>query len=216
MNLAGGTAWPTKRMRFFEGYRYLCSWGRRFRLPPKDAQLSKKIAAYSSRWHLPVSNLAAVGISPVQTDSFADYDRLLDRSALGPLWLKDSRIAEIVSRAILIGDCERRFYELRAWAVMPNPVHLLILPLVPVPVLMRRLKGSTARVANRILERTGKPFWQDESYDHYLRGSLDRTVSYIEENPVSAGLVGSAESWPCSGAGWQKMAGGTACPTKTK
>jgi hypothetical protein len=31
---------------------------------------------------------------------------------------------------------------------------------------------------------------QDESYDHYLRDSrqLNRTVAYIEENPVSAGL----------------------------
>jgi len=50
--------------------------------------------------------------------------------------------------------------------VMPNHVHLLILPQVPVAQLMRWLKGSTAREANRILGRTGQPFWQDESWDH--------------------------------------------------
>ena len=88
---------------------------------------------------------------------------------------------------------------------MPNHVHLLILPQVPVAVLMRWLKGSTAREANRILGRTGQPFWRDESYDHSLRqrSQIDWTVTYIEQNPVSAGLVGSAERWPWSSAGWQ-------------
>lgn len=86
-----------------------------------------------------------------------------------------------------------------------NHVHLLILPQVCVPVLMRWLKGSTAGEANRILGRSGQPFWQDESWDHYLRNTdqLNRTVAYIEGNPASAGLVGSAERWPWSSAGWQ-------------
>ena len=62
---------------------------------------------------------------------------------------------------------------------MPNHVHLLILPKAPVPVLMRWLKGSTARGAHRILGRTGQPFWQDESYDHYLRNSrqVNQTIA---------------------------------------
>lgn len=132
-------------------------------------------------------------------------DRALDRHSSGPTWLRHPPIADLVARAIRIADEERQFYELRAWVVMPNHVHLLILPQVPVAVLRRWLKGSTAREANRILGRTGQPFWQDESYDHYLRqrSQIDRTVTYIEQNPVSAGLVGSAERWPWSSAGWQ-------------
>jgi len=123
----------------------------------------------------------------------------------GPLWLNNPRIADLVAHAILIGDRERHFYELRAWAVMPNHVHLLILPLVPVPVLMRWLKGSTARSANLIVGQTGKPFWQDESFDHYLRDSsqLGPAITYVEENPVAAGLVGSSREWRWSNAGWQ-------------
>jgi putative transposase len=144
------------------------------------------------------------GTLPGKAETFADYDRVLDRTASGQRWLMDPRIAGIVSRAILVGECERGFYQLCAWAVMPNHVHLLILPLVPVHVLMRWLKGSTARGANLILGRTGKPFWQDESYDHYLRGPVGRTVAYIEENPVSAGLAASAELWPWSSAGWER------------
>jgi len=142
---------------------------------------------------------------PTPRHAFAVQDRVLDRHPSGPRWLHDPRVADIVAEAILIGECERRFYRLCAWVVMPNHVHLLILPMIPVPVLMRRLKGSTARSANRIIGQTGHPFWQDESWDHYLRGSsqVNRTAAYIEENPVSAGLVCFAERWRWSSAGWQ-------------
>jgi REP element-mobilizing transposase RayT len=64
-----------------------------------------------------------------------------------------------------IGERERRFYDLPAYVVMPNHVHLLIRPLVPLPEITRWLKGSTARRANLVLGRTGQPFWQDESFD---------------------------------------------------
>jgi putative DNA methylase len=158
---------------------------------------------------------AAAQLTPGQ--AFTAADRRLDRLATGPLWLKDQRIAQLVAHAILVGADERGFYELCAWVVMPNHVHLLIFPLVSVPLLMRWLKGSTARGANQILGRTGRPFWQDESFDRYLRAAshLQRTMAYIEQNPVSAGLVRSAEHWPWSSAGWQAAPpGGTACPTK--
>lgn len=77
---------------------------------------------------------------------------------------------------------------------------------------MRWLKGSIARKANQILQRTGQPFWQDESYDHWVRdgGEFAKIVKYIEYNPVAAGLTDRIEEWPWSSAHW---AGETACPT---
>ncbi len=144
-------------------------------------------------------------IYPTRGHAFVAQDRFLDRRASGPRWLGDPRIADVVAHAILIGDCERHFYRLFAWVVMPNHVHLLIRHLVPIPVLMRWLKGSTARSANRMLGRTGQPFWQDESWDHYLRRSsqIERTTAYIEENPVTAGLACLPERWHWSSVGWQ-------------
>jgi REP element-mobilizing transposase RayT len=80
---------------------------------------------------------------------------------------------------------------------MANHVHLLITPKIPVPKLTQTLKWFTARAGNRILGATGQPFWQDESYDRWVRdeAEFDRIASYIERNPVNAGLCASPEEF---------------------
>jgi REP element-mobilizing transposase RayT len=140
---------------------------------------------------------------PTAGHAFVATDRALDCHRSGPLWLKDPRIAALVVKAIRIGESDKLFYELCAWVVMPNHVHLLIQPKADLPVITRWLKGSTARGANQMLERTGQPFWQDESYDHWARDAKEfvRICRCIEDNPVTAGLAGSAELWPWSSAG---------------
>jgi REP element-mobilizing transposase RayT len=136
-------------------------------------------------------------VYPTAGHEFAANDRVLDRSATGQRWLKNPQIADLVAEAILAGTNQRRFYNLAAWVIMPNHVHILIQPTVRVAVLMSWLKGSTARRANQILNRTCQPFWQQESWDHYLRRAtqIDRITDYIECNPVSAGLVATPEDW---------------------
>jgi putative transposase len=66
----------------------------------------------------------------------------------------------------------------------------------------RAVKKTSAKQANLILGRAGHPFWQDESYDHWVRDEreFDRIVGYIEWNPVRAGLVVRVEDWPWSSA----------------
>jgi putative transposase len=66
----------------------------------------------------------------------------------------------------------------------------------------RWIKGSTARSANLLLGRTGRPFWQYESYDRCVRDTneLNRVIRYVERNPVAAGLASSIEDWPWSSA----------------
>ena len=135
-------------------------------------------------------------------EDFARTDKLLDMATTGACWLTDHRIANLVAMALEQGDEQYHLYELFAWAIMPNHVHAVIRPRRPLPVVMRWLKGSTARSANRILGRTGKPFWQYETYDHCVRNSkeFNRIVSYVERNPVRAGLVKAIEDWPWSSA----------------
>jgi putative transposase len=108
----------------------------------------------------------------------------------------------MIENALQHGDTARGFYSLFAWVVMTNHVHFVFRPKSPLPDVMRWLKGRTGRLANRILGRTGMPFWQDESYDHWIHSDkeLQEIVAYVENNPVSAGLVDAAEQWLWSSA----------------
>ena len=133
---------------------------------------------------------------------FAASDHELDQALTGPRWLQDERVAQCVLNAVRYGERPLGLYELRAWVLMINHVHLLIYPQAKLSRITKAIKNFSARQANAILGRTGEPFWQDESYDHWVRSSeeLEKIVRYIEENPMSAGLVERAESWRWSSA----------------
>jgi REP-associated tyrosine transposase len=144
---------------------------------------------------------------------FKLLDSALDKSTTGLFWLKSPRIARCVVEVIRKGDSVLSYFILHAFVVMPNHVHLLITPKVPIPRIMNGIKGAAARQANAILSRKGKHFWQDESFDHWVRTSkeFDRIHAYIEYNPVFAGLATKPEDWPWSSAslrdgksGWAK------------
>ena len=136
----------------------------------------------------------------------------------GPMWLTDPGIAQMVVEALRYGQEQRGFYTLRAYVVMPNHVHILIEPYSELAAIMRWLKGRTARMPNRILGRMGQAFWQDESYDHFIRSpqELTYTARYIEENPLRAGLVESADQWLWSSAAPDRPQKTMACPTSYK
>lgn len=65
--------------------------------------------------------------------------------------------------------------------------------------ILREIKGSTAREANKILKRSGA-FWQHESYDHVVRDGkeLERIIGYVLNNPVSAGFINDWKKWKWS------------------
>jgi REP element-mobilizing transposase RayT len=133
---------------------------------------------------------------------FKEREAQLDQAAAGPIWLSDSRIASLVQAAIIYGANVRKLYDLYAWCIMPNHVHLVLQPHSPLPKTMQWLKARTARRANDILGRAGHPFWQEESYDRWMRGEQELldTIAYVEENPLNAGLVSAPEDWPYSSA----------------
>jgi putative transposase len=129
-------------------------------------------------------------------------DRKLDNARSGPMYLRDSRVAQVVIRAIHKG-VELGHYDLGAFVIMANHVHLLIRPKIRPDRLLKSLKGASAREANKLLGRTGEAFWQKESYDHWVRNDEEyaRIRNYIERNPVKAGLVDTPEEYPWSSAG---------------
>jgi REP element-mobilizing transposase RayT len=129
-------------------------------------------------------------------------DRLLDRAKTGPRWLDDPRTAACVLDTIRRGVHQLNQFQLHAYVIMPNHVHLLIVPRVPVTKIMRGIKGVSAHDANRILGQSGGAFWQDESFDRWVRNEQEfgRILYYIECNPVRAGLVKRPNEWRWSSA----------------
>ncbi len=111
-------------------------------------------------------------------------------------------IARIVASSIRKGK-ELGHYDLEAFVVMPNHVHMLIWPKISPSRLMMSLKGATARAANKILGLTGEAFWQKESYDHWVRNDeeLRKIRDYIDNNAVRAEMVADAREYPWASAG---------------
>ncbi len=115
------------------------------------------------------------------------------------MFLRQEAIVQLVIDSLFRG-VELAHYKLGSFVVMANHLHVLLLPEISSSRLLKSLKGHTAREANRMLGRTGEPFWQRESYDHWARDSTEfaRIAAYIENNPVKAGLVHRAEDYPWS------------------
>ena len=191
-------------------------------------------------WHLHGSLPQARYPPPQKLNSgqaFVWMDRYLDSACRGPLYLRDERIARIVITCLRRG-VELGHYDLGPYVLMGNHVHVLLFPRVPPPRLLRALsvnprtterrggvssdngdgaaapcalKGATAREVNLVLRRTGEPFWQGETYDHWVRDDqeMERIEAYIENNPVKAGLVARPEDHPWSSAAERAASAGT-------
>ena len=126
-----------------------------------------------------------------------ELEAYLDKGR-GKCHLRDQAIARIVEDSFLCFHGMR--YDMRAWVIMPNHVHLLFQVLdIPMSKLVGGWKSYTTREANKLLGRKGK-FWQDGYWDTYMRDDEHelRSRRYIEKNPVKAGLTHAARDWPWS------------------
>jgi REP element-mobilizing transposase RayT len=149
---------------------------------------------------------------------FVKYEDVLHQASVGPTWLKDAAVAGEVTS--VLRELDGSDYCLDAYCVMSNHIHAVFNPLLTETELvetrdengrlsyasehpglariMQTLKGRTARECNNVLGRNGQ-FWEHESFDHVIRqGQLDRTIRYVLNNPVKAGLVREWTDWQWS------------------
>ena len=119
----------------------------------------------------------------------------------GECWLRQPELAQLVADALRFHAGQR--FDLLAWVVMPNHVHVVVRPLggFTLSQITKSWKGFTAHEANGKLGRTGE-FWQGESYDHLIRDDEDmhRCCHYTTMNPVNARLCAQPEDWRWSSA----------------
>jgi putative transposase len=100
---------------------------------------------------------------------------------------------DIVLSAIKFLDHKK--YDLLTAVVMPDHIHLLIIPLAKdekcefsLSEIMHSIKSYTSHQCKRKL-------WQHESFDRTVRGDDDFVTfaSYIQNNPVKKGLINEDE-----------------------
>ena len=146
---------------------------------------------------------------------FLKFEAILHKAKVGPMWMQDERVAAKVAESL--SQLDGRAYRLDAYSIMSNHVHAVFKPFLsetnlkekkdqgshPVfisafpslALIMQSLKGSSARECNLVLSLTGQ-FWEHENFDHVIRsGKFDKTVRYVLNNPVKAGLVKHWRDW---------------------
>jgi REP element-mobilizing transposase RayT len=143
----------------------------------------------------------------IRRDFQRKVERYLDKGH-GACHLRRAAIADLISHTLLHFDGER--YRLDDWVVIPNHVHAVLWPM-PNHVLSEILKSwkqFTSRRAKPLVGMGDEPFWQRESYDHWIRNDEKkaRICHYVRNNPGTAGLCAAPEEWHWGSAwpGWQK------------
>ena len=111
----------------------------------------------------------------------------------------------MVEDALLHFDSRR--YPLLAWCLMPNYAHVVveIVSENSLSEIVGSWKSFTAKQANKAIGRSGA-FWHADYFDRYMRdeGHPARTIDYVENNPVRAGLIAIAGEWAWSSARLRK------------
>ena len=104
--------------------------------------------------------------------------------------LHDPLYAGFVRDALLHGDREHGHYDLHAWVILHNHVHVLMDP-----------HTGTVRIAETIMDlseqSSGRRYWERESWERPVLTRADylRNLEYIHKHPVQDGLVVRAEQW---------------------
>ncbi len=141
------------------------------------------------------AELSDLSESERRRETYRQTEAIVD-SGHGNCWLRRPEVANIVEAQLLFHAEER--YDLAAWTIMPNHVHLLarFREGYPLPKVVQSWKARSARRANVVLGRSGS-FWYRDFFDRYIRDEEHfwNCLNYIDANPVKAGLCREPSQW---------------------
>jgi len=136
-----------------------------FRTKESTDAFLKKIAAQD----IPNSN------KQMQADAHLD-------SSLQGAYLND---AVLIALSQFLKSKDAVWYELIAFSIMPNHVHLLIKPHDKLSAVMQKIKGGSAKIINDLMGRKGT-LWAADYYDKAVRDEQHFMIiyQYINNNPL--------------------------------
>jgi REP element-mobilizing transposase RayT len=182
---------PDMARRGFHG------WHERGYLPHFDAPHVAQVVTFMLADSFPITRRAEwepILKEAIESERRRKLEEWLDRG-IGACFLAEPHIARLVENKLL--ESNHKNYRLQAWVIMPNHVHLVVDVFeTPLSQLIKRWKGSTAREANRFLNRN-ESFWQPDYFDTRIRDAvhLRKAIRYIEQNPTKAKLVPDTHGW---------------------
>lgn len=148
--------------------------------------------------------LASVPHAKIDAERRKKIEAWLD-AGMGCCALRHPALAQLVRQTLLKWNGDR--YRLFAWCIMPNHVHVLMETSAALSKILQSWKSFTgrwalAKNAELGLGVPGPALWMPESWDRYIRDGqhFQHVLTYIEENPVAAGLCKRAGDWPWSSA----------------
>ncbi|MEO8617350.1 MAG: transposase [Luteolibacter sp.] len=139
-----------------------------------QAERIRWLAAHPQPWS------AAVGAEYHRNFS-ARIERWLDQG-MGSCLFADPDARQVLADCLMRFEGERVLHQ--AWVIMPNHVHLLFSPRVPIEKLVQAWKGHSARVLGK------GPIWQRDYHDTMIRDADHHAnvLRYIRRNPLKAKL----------------------------
>ena len=114
--------------------------------------------------------------------------------------LADHRVATRVTASLR--ECAARHnFQLHAYCLMPDHLHLLAEGTTPRSDLCEFVRVFKLRTASEFRQSRGLPLWEMSYHDHILRRSdgLESVACYIWQNPVRKHLCNSPRDFPFSG-----------------
>ena len=112
-------------------------------------------------------------------------DQYMDRSSKG--CYLHGQVLEFLKNHLVAKD--KDLYELTAFTIMPNHIHILFKQKIELSKTIKRIKGATAFEINKILQKKGV-FWEENYFDKAIRDEkhFDIVYDYIRNNALKAGL----------------------------
>jgi REP element-mobilizing transposase RayT len=132
-------------------------------------------------------------IADTQAEYHRQFSQKIERwldQGMGSCVFSDGNARDVLKNCLMRFDGERVLQH--AWVIMPNHLHILFSPLVPMEKLIQAWKSHSARTLGR------GPIWQRDYRDTLIRDwdHCQNVVRYIRRNPLKAKLPAkSFSSW---------------------
>jgi putative transposase len=134
----------------------------------------------------------------LQTGATYHVASKIDHNAMA---LKDPNIKQMFLD--MVKAAKKKFpFELWNFTILDNHIHFLIKPAdgVSLSKIMQWLKCNFAKKWNKVHKTTGH-LWGERFFSRIIKNEKDfkGVITYIDDNPVDAGLVQNAASWKFGG-----------------